>query len=543
MPTPSQTESADLQDVLGPVWRRKWLLLAIVVMSTVGTYTASGQHTKRFRSSTNVFVANSQVGTILGGGAAPGTDRSTLDQAQLLVSRPVTERVIARLGLHETPQALRSTITAEPIAGSNFVAVAAEAATGDEAAALANAYAQEYLRFRNDELARDAASVIRSIRAQLGSLPSRSSSQQQRRDLQSTIRRLQLTEASAPSETRQTDRAVASVVPFTPKPKRDAAFALAISLGLALALAFGLERFDRRIKSADEVAEAYGVPLLSVIPHASSVVDTRDPDGKAAVPTALREAFRSLRTNVQLASLERPVKRILVASAISGEGKSMIIRNLALTYREWGLSVAVFEADLRRPSLRRYFGLEPGNDGLTSVLTGDLDIEDVLIDIEVDVASLDYLDKVRDVRAAEPRPPSGATTAHSSRFVLLPGGETPPNPQAVLAAEKTSQVLEWLSERFDVVLIDTPPLLAVTDAIPLLPLSDGVVLVTRLGKTEHGSGRRTVALAQLDPSVTVLGVVANDLPIQSGYGYGYGYYGQEYGLTSNHNHKAPKTES
>jgi Mrp family chromosome partitioning ATPase len=333
------------------------------------------------------------------------------------------------------------------------------------------------------------------------------------------------------------------VVPFTPKTKRDAAFALAISLGLALALAFGLERFDRRIKSADEVAEAYGVPLLSVIPHASSVVDTRDPDGKAAVPTALREAFRSLRTNVQLASLERPVKRILVASAISGEGKSMIIRNLALTYREWGLSVAVFEADLRRPSLRRYFGLEPGNDGLTSVLTGDLDIEDVLIDIEVDVASLDYLDKVRDVRAAEPRPPSGATTAHSSRFVLLPGGETPPNPQAVLAAEKTSQVLEWLSERFDVVLIDTPPLLAVTDAIPLLPLSDGVVLVTRLGKTEHGSGRRTVALAQLDPSVTVLGVVANDLPIQSGYGYGYGYYGQEYALTSNHNHKAPKTES
>lgn len=212
MPTPSQTESADLQDVLRPVWRRKWLLIAIVVMSTVGTYTASG-HTKRFRSSTNVFVANSQVETILGGGAAPGTDRSTLDQAQLLVSRPVTARVIARLGLHETPQALRSTITAEPLAGSNFVAVAAEGATGDEAAALANAYVQEYLRFRNDELARDAASVIRSIRAQLGSLPSRNSSQQQRRDLQNTIRRLQLTEASAPSETRQTDRAVASVVP------------------------------------------------------------------------------------------------------------------------------------------------------------------------------------------------------------------------------------------------------------------------------------------------------------------------------------------
>lgn len=158
------------------------------------------------------------------------------------------------------------------------------------------------------QLAKDAAGAISRIRAQLSSLPRGNSDLQQRQDLQGTIRQLAVTQAAVPSQTRQTDLAVASAAPFTPKPKRDAAFALAISLGLGLALAFALERFDRRIKNVEEVATAYGLPLLSSIPHTSTPIDVHD--GKAAVPDALREPFRTLRTNLQFVSLDQPIKRI-----------------------------------------------------------------------------------------------------------------------------------------------------------------------------------------------------------------------------------------
>lgn len=508
-------------------------------MSTVATYVASAQRQELFRSSTQVFVSNSQIQTIVGGGDAAGTDRSTLDQAKLVVSRPVTERVIERLGLAETPDTLRETVSAEPVAGSNFVSVTAERGSGSEAAAVANAYVQEYISYRNDQLSADAAGAIRRLRAQLRNLPDRSSNQQQRDALQETIRQLEVTRAAAPSQTRQTDRAVASEAPFTPQPKRDALFALAISLGLGLALVFALERFDRRIKSVEEVSAAYDLPLLASIPHTAAPIDIHD--GHAAVPDALREPFRSLRTNLQLASLDKPIRRLVVTSAISGEGKSTVVRNLALTYREWGLSVVVLEADLRRPTLSASFAVESGTGGLTAVLTGECELDDALIDVDFDIASLDYLDKVRAGRDVEQLPASGQKTSGSSRLTLLPSGATPPNPQAVLAADKMRQVVDKLSERFDIVLIDTPPLLAVSDAVPLLPQADGVILVTRVGVTELPAAHGAVAASRLDPSVEVLGVVANDVASQPGSGYGYGYsYGQGYGNASTNGRK-PKS--
>lgn len=510
-------DPSDLQALVLPVWRRRWLVLAIVVASTVGTYVASAQQPKLFRSTTELFVANSEVEAIVTGATIAGTDRSTLDQSKLMVSEPVLGRVIQRLRLAESPSALSTTVTATPTSGSNFVAIVAERPSGGDAARVANTLAREYISYRQDQVNRDATTAVRRLRTQLASLPA-SNASQQRADLRDTIRQLQAAQAATPSQIRQTERAVASGVPFTPRPKRDAAFAMAISLALALALTFALERFDRRIKTVDEVSEAYGVPLLSSIPHAAKPLEIID--GKAAVPPSLREPFRSLRSNLQLASLDEPVACLAVVSAHTGEGKSTIVRNLALTYREWGLSVAVIEADLRRPTLSTAFGVAIDTPGLTGVLTGDCALGSALVDVDFDVASLDYLDRIRDTASSG----AGATaTARASRLVLQPSGATPSNPQAVLAADRTRQIVDELSDMFDIVLIDTPPLLAVTDAIPLLSRADGVILVSRLGVTERAAARRVTLTAQLDPNVNILGVVANDMAFQPGTGYGYGY--------------------
>lgn len=519
---PSQAEQSDLQALVLPLWRHRWLLVVIVVISTVGTYVMSRQQSPRFRSSTEIFVANSQIESIVGGAPADGTDRSTLDQAKLMLSEPVLMRVIGRLHLRESPSSLMSTVTATPSAGSNFVSVTAEGSSGPDAAAVANSIATEYIAYRNEQLNQDAGAALRRLRGQLAGLPGRGSNVKQRSDLQDTIRQLEAATATTPSQVRQTDRATPASVPFTPRPKRNAAFALAISLALSIALAFALERFDRRIRTVDEVSDAYGLPLLASIPHTPAPIEFVE--NRAVVPDVLREPFRSLRTNVQLASVDQPAICLAVISANSGEGKSTVIRNLALTYREWGLSVAVVEADLRRPTLSSAFGVSSDAGGLTAVLTGDCALEAALIDIEFDVTRLEYLDRIREAAPAGVR--GGETSTQSGRLVLLPSGAMPPNPQAVLAADRTRQILGWFTDRFDVVLIDTPPLLAVSDAVPLLALADGVILISRLGATDRTSARRVTAAAQLDPDVSILGVVANDITFQpgTGYGYGYGYY-------------------
>lgn len=532
---PSSTDSSELQHFVGPIWRRKWLLLSIVVIGTVGTYVQSVRQPKIYQSSTQFLVSSSPIEAIVRGDSTSISDQSSLDQTKLLVSRPVSERVIKRLGLAETPDALGSTVTAVPVSGSSYVSVTVVRNSGTQAAAIANAYVREYLGYRQDELAKEATVAIDRLRSQLRSLPRAKAFAGQRLRLQDTIRQLQARQGASITLNRQLNPAGVGG-PIAPRPRQDAVFALAISLGLALALAFALERFDRRIRSIDEISELYGAPLLSIIPHATSPLAFRD--GKAAVPDSLREPFRTLRTNVQLASLDQPVKRLVVASAVSGEGKSMIVRNLALTYREWGLTVAVLEADLRRPTLSESFGVENDGRGLTSVLSGGCDLEEALVDIDFDVASLEYLDKVLGDHDAKHLARAETTVSSARNLALLRSGDTPPNPQAVLATERTRQVIEQLSERYDIVLIDTPPLAAVSDAIALLPQADGVVMVTRVGMTERLAGRRAAAAVGLDPSVRILGVIANDLAFQPGYGYG---YGTDYGSRNSSNGK--KAES
>lgn len=505
------------------LWRRKWLLLAVVVASTVVTYVVTARQPQRFRAITQFIVSNSPVEAIVAGVAPEASDRTTLDQAKLVLSEPVAERVVRRLGLAQSPQALLATVDAEPVLGSSFVTVTAERASADQAAAVANAFVHEYFASRTEE----ADSAILRVRQQLRDVTNGANATNARVPLQNRLRQLQGARSVIGEGTRQTNAATAGAQ-VAPRPKRDALFAFAISLVLGVALALGLERFDRRIRSIDEVAQVYGLPLLSVIPHCASIAEEHGDN--ASVPSALREPFRTLRANLELASLDTPIRRIVVGSAISGEGKSTIVRNLALTYREWGLSVVVIEADLRRPTLSALFGVQRGTGGLTAVLTGECDLDDALLEVNVDKANLEYLDKVRVVGGA-----AGSPGKTASGLRLLPAGRTPPNPHAVLAADKTRLVVERLAEEFDVVLVDTPPLLAVSDALALLPQVDGVVLVARVGATHRPAAQRAAAAAQLDPAGRILGVVANDLAFVPGgdYGYANGHaYARHYGLDS-----------
>jgi non-specific protein-tyrosine kinase len=322
----------------------------------------------------------------------------------------------------------------------------------------------------------------------------------------------------------QIDPALPPSSPSSPKPVRNALFAFILALVGAIALAYGLERFDRRLRNPEELEEAYASPLLAVLPHSDD--PGRLADGAAALSRDFREPFRTLRTNIELAAVDVPPRTILVSSAMPGEGKSTVVRNLSLAFHEAGKRVAVVDLDLRHPALQKLFGVRIGP-GVTDVLRRDKTLDEVMLPIGT---GLPELDDLLDFNGSEHRKPNGSNghgvgTIHPAGLVLLLGGATPANPPAVLASNRLVQILDELRDRFDIVLIDSAPVLAVTDTVPLLRYADATLFVGRLGVTTRDTAKRLADFVARVPDLNMLGVVANDLSrLEAGtYGYGYGY--------------------
>jgi capsular exopolysaccharide synthesis family protein len=200
------------------------------------------------------------------------------------------------------------------------------------------------------------------------------------------------------------------------------------------------------------------------------------------------EAFRQLRTNLQYVDVDNPRKVVIVTSALPGEGKTTSVCNLAITMAAADKRVLVVEADLRRPSLADLLGLERSA-GLTDVLAG----------------------RVRSQQVIQPWA--------GGRFDVLASGPLPPNPSELLASRQMAALLSDLRERYDVVLIDSPPLLPVTDAAAMAPSTDGAILICRFNKTTREQvGRAAEALAAV--SVPLLGTVFTMVPGSGPRAYG-----------------------
>jgi capsular exopolysaccharide synthesis family protein len=210
---------------------------------------------------------------------------------------------------------------------------------------------------------------------------------------------------------------------------------------------------DTSVKSPEQLREAAGAPNLGTIAHDPNV--PKRPLTVHEDPQSPRsEAFRQLRTNLQFVDVDNPRKVIVVTSSLPAEGKTTTIVNLAIALASAGTRVVVVEADLRRPKVADLLGIERSV-GLTSVLSGR-----VRVDQAVQLWA-------------------------GGRFDVLASGPLPPNPSELLASQHMKAVLAELRERYDVVLIDTPPLLPVTDAAAVAPATDGAILVCRFKETTH----------------------------------------------------------
>jgi Mrp family chromosome partitioning ATPase/capsular polysaccharide biosynthesis protein len=538
--TPSGDAPSRLSDYTRPLRDRLLLIIGLSVAVVVATYVYYDRKPDVFVSSTSIFLSSSSPNP-LSGTATGIDDRTTLSQATLLTTQAVAVRVAKQLRF-ASPGALRGAVKATPTAGSNFINIKATWSTAQGAADIANAFAKEFISTQSEQQRTSAQSLLTRLRNQLQQIPATVAQGASRAELQAQIRQLELSLQLPANVAQQVDSASAPGFPIEPRPKRNAVFAGLLAFLAAVGIAYGLDRFDRRIRRAEDAPEAYRLPVLSVVPH----VDQFGPGGLA--PAGFVEAFRLLQTNLRLAQVDRPVKVILIVSAIPGEGKSTVVRYLAEAYSEWGKSVAVIDADLRRPSLTRLYGVAAAR-GLTDLVSSaslNGSTARALVEVErpriggsgADAGGTERATPTVDRKgeiadpvavgsvAAMPTAQNGAAQPGSelAPIHVLPAGVAPPNPAALLASGRTRQLIKEISDNHDVVIIDTPPVLAVSDAISLVPLADAVIVVSRIGKTTRDEAERLVDALERIPDAQLMGIVANDDQDSVSGGDGYGYY-------------------
>jgi non-specific protein-tyrosine kinase len=502
------------------------LIVIGTLVGALAAYLVSSVLPPTYQSDTTLLV---------GQAANPGTaadynqllisQRLSQTYAQLVTLPEIASGVIKKLNLSMTPEELLKHVHADAALDSTLLTVTAEAGSADEAAKIANAFVAELLAspFAEQGTPTEIETLVQedllAVRAQtqqvqdqidaLVAKTDRTDAEEQRlANLQAQMVGLRSTLATLLSLSTGSNANLLTVVdPAIPpssasSPKIPLNTVLGGLLGLlaAVGIAYTIRRLDDTIKTPDDVESLTGLPLLGMI--------VRMPGDKARplhyrLATLLyprspaAEGFRHVRTNVDFASGEAPIRSLLVASAVPGEGKTITASNLAVAYAQAGRTTCLVDADLRRPTIHELFGL-PNDHGLSTLMAGD----------KTTFESATHATDVPGLR-------------------VLTSGPLPPNPAELLASARMRAILAELLERVDLVVIDSPPLQAVTDAAVLSSLVDGTILVVAAGKTRRGSlVRGRDALQRV--GANVLGALLNGVSegMDSGGAFAYfGYYG------------------
>lgn len=445
----------DLYDYLR-ILRRNWILIAASLLAgLMAAGTASILVKPTYTSATQLFVAIQSSGSV-----TELQQGNTFSQARVqsyvkTATTPVIlQPAIDALGLDETPETLAGRVRATSDPNTVLINIEVDDTSPVQAAAIAQAIADSLIKGL-DALERPEAGGTSPVNLSI------------------------ITPAIAPSR------------PSAPNTSLNLLLGLFAGLIAGLGLAVLRTALDHRIRGEADFRLTSDAPVLGAIAFDRDAV--KKPLLTQAGPQTPRaESFRQLRTNLQFANVTGQAKSVLVTSSLPGEGKSTTATNLALALAQAGQTVCLIDADLRRPMVSEYLGLDR-NAGLTTALVGQADVMDLL------------------------QPWSG------DPLYVLASGQIPPNPSELLGSKQMGELLKRLEEAFDVIVVDAPPLLPVTDAAVLAQHVGGVVLVVGAQKLKRQELEK--ALGTLDlVKATVLGVVLNRLPQSGPDAYSYSYY-------------------
>jgi non-specific protein-tyrosine kinase len=496
----------ELQEMLQVIWKRLWLIVSVTLLISVGAFVVSKNRTPVYQAKVTMIV-NQTTDTPFADLASLSTgEELALTYSHLLKTRPLLEIVIANLGLGLAPGGLERRIDTNLIRGTQLLELTVKDTDPQRASDIANEIAFTFISLRNreqqlqsiadleEEVVTELASVrelIQHNRSMMDRLGASSGllTDEESNPMQDTLAGLQNTYANLLGtyltirriQTQLLDVTVIepAVPPTVPIGRSTAYFTIVGAFaGLALGggLAFLLEYFDRSFETSDAVAQILSLPTLGTVPRLRGQEQDSSLVTLAHPRSAVSEAYRALRTNIRFASVDKPLRILLVTSAEMGAGKTTVASNLSVVCAQAGLQVVLIDADLRLPEAHRPFDLT-NQTGLTDLLVGDVrSVEECMVGTGID------------------------------HLRLITSGPVPPNPSELLDSKRMEAVLAQVKQDADLVIVDSPPVLAVTDAAALAPKVDGVILVIGAKHTSHeAAGRAREALRSV--GATILGVV------------------------------------
>jgi receptor protein-tyrosine kinase len=444
----------DLRAYARTLYKRRWYAIVVLALMLSLGALATARATKMYQTNTTLLVGQQQVAIeeATEGLFIRNFSSSLLKTyVEIIKSRSIAQQAIADSGIRRSPDVVQEGVDATAVVDTLVIEIRYRDADPGMTSRIANAVADAFVG-RIDQLESAGTPAV---------------------------------------QVSVVDRAEVPDDPVSPNPFRNMTLAFIVGLLGAVGIAFLVEQLDVTVKSRDEI-ESQGLLALGSIPQLDFQGEPlhleRDMQGPGG------EAFRKLRTSLGFIHLESPLRSILVTSPVPQEGKTTTALNLAAAYAVGGLKTVLVEADLRRPSLHRIFGMY-GTRGLTTAIVGDVPLSEAIL--HTDMRNLS---------------------------VLL-AGAIPPNPVELLSSDQMTDVLERLERQFDVVIVDSPPLAPVADPAALAARCDGVVIVARAGKTDR---RRLVEAAQVTQRSggRLLGVVLNAVKVDGSpdsYDYYYGY--------------------
>ncbi len=505
----TEQTNLSLEQVLGVLRRRApWIVLCFVLVAAAA-YGFSKHQTKKYTATASLVFNNQQLSQQVAGLQPVGSSNQLAQQntnLKLVQLGDMAQKTAGLLGQGLTKEAVSADLSVSAQGESNIVNVAATATSPVLAAGIANTYTELFVTEQQNSNHAYYASALRLVNKQLAALSPKEKAGTAGLALQDRAQSLGVLAELRNGNVQVAQAAAVPTSPSSPKVSRNTALGAVLGLLLGIGIAFLLERFDRRIREPKDLEAVYGLPLLGVVPESPAL--SRDSRGKGGsrgpLPAGEAEAFHLIRAHLRYFNVDRELRTLLIASAAPGDGKSTVARHLAAAAARMGARVLLLEVDLRRPTLAKQLDVQSGP-GLADVLLGTIALSEAAQSIDLGV-------------------PSGSAPRERTLDVLVAGAALPPNPGELVESHAMEGLLAKAKASYDLVVIDTPPLTAVSDAFPLLSKVDGVIIVGRVGRN-----RRDVA-ERLHETLTgagapLLGVVANGFKAGrlGSYGYGYGY--------------------
>jgi len=492
----------EFRDYLAVVRRRKAIIVLVTFFVTAAGLVASLLQTPVYLGTAELLLQPRSTESLFDSTSGLRIDPARAVQTEIQVMKGQPVRAAVRDALGSAPP-----VSPVPVAGTDVIEVRAESTDPARAAAVANAYVTAYIDFRRKQAVDDVLAATDQIQSRIADLqrqidaaaPSQSNAQKEalvsaQAAFKQKLDQLQVDKALKTGGAQLVTPASTPTDPVRPKPVKSGIVALATGFALGIGLAFLIDYLDDSVKTKEDLEAASGLPVLGLIPVVDSwkprtgtmLVSISEPQSPAA------EAYRTLRTSLQFLALEQPLRTLQITSAGAQEGKSTTLANLGVALARAGQQVVIVCCDLRRPRIHEFFDL-PNDVGFTSVLLGRTPLGEAL-------------QKVPD----------------QARLSVLASGPLPPNPSELLSSKRTAEVITSLQAEFDTVLIDSPPVLPVTDALVLSGKVDATLILSVAGATTRKQAARTSELLR-QVGAPLIGSVLNGVTAEGSYDYGYRY--------------------